>query len=350
MKLKHTLITAIVITLIATACWEVYWRNTNFHPTLNDEKALWALERSKVEKASKEDVIILGSSRAYFDIQKTAFNNIMGREPLQLASTGSSPLPTFHDIVNNTSFNGTIIIGVTPGLFFSTTYPEAFPWKRAQSKVDYYQNQTYAQKMNFKLSVPLQEHLVFMSADEEEWNDDIDLKSLLRNIRIGNRAGEPPVPPFYNFGDVTIPRNMRMMERTVTDTAFANTIKKVWYFFGSGAPAPDKKSTMAFFMEDYNKFVKRNGTVIFMRCPSSGGVRMGENMGLPRAEYWDDLVKQTNAPHYHFEDYDELKGLICPEESHLSAADADYFTTTLVHMLINDGLLIPSSQTKYAMK
>ncbi|GAA4281235.1 hypothetical protein [Gaetbulibacter aestuarii] len=349
MKLKHALITAIIVTLIATVCWELYWRSNNYYPTLNDEKALWALERSKVEKATNEDVIILGSSRAYFDIQQDAFNKIMGRYPIQLASTGSSPLPTFHDIVNNTSFTGTIIVGIAPGLFFSTVYPGASPWRRAQSKVDYYQDQTYAQKMNFRLSIPLQKNLAFMSADEEEWSDDIDLKSLLRRINIGNRTEQPPMPPFYSFGDVSIPRNMRMTDRTVQDTAFANTVKRVWYFFGSDAPAPDKKSTMAYFMDDYKKFTARGGQVILMRCPSSGGVRMGENMGLPRSGFWDDLVKQTGAPSYHFEDYDELKGLICPEDSHLSGTDADYYTTTLLNLLIQDGVL-KKNKSEYALK
>ena len=69
MKLKQSLIISIAVTLVATVAWEMYWRSKGFHPTLNDEKALWAMTRAKVETGSKDDVIILGSSRAYFDIQ-----------------------------------------------------------------------------------------------------------------------------------------------------------------------------------------------------------------------------------------------------------------------------------------
>lgn len=86
-----------------------------------------------------------------------------------------------------------------------------------------------------------------MSADEEEWSEDLDLKSMLRQIRIGNRTGGPIMPPFYNFGDITTDRNMSMMERTVVDTAIANSITKVWGFYGKGSPPPDKKATMQFF-------------------------------------------------------------------------------------------------------
>lgn len=339
MNLKQSLILALVITLTATITWELYWRSKGFHPTLNDEKALWALARKKVETASKSDVIILGASRAYFDIQIDKWREVTGKAPIQLASTGSSPLPTFHDIVNNTNFNGTIIVGVTPGLFFSTTFPEASPWKRPQSKVEYYEDETYAQKLNFRLSIPLQSNLVFMSGDEEEWSDDIDLKSLLRDISIGNRISGPKRPPFYSFGDVSIPRNMSMMPKTVKDTAFANSIKKVWHFFGKGAPPPDKDSTMAFFLEDLNTFKAREGRVILVRCPSSGGVRMGENMGLPREEFWDDLVYKAQVKSYHFEDYDQLKKLTCPEESHLSLEDANYFTSEIIKIMKADNAL-----------
>lgn len=339
MKLKQSLITALTLCIIGVFTWENYWRSQGYFPTLNDNKALWALARSHVEDATEDDVVILGSSRAYFDIQQNEWQEITGKKPIQLASTGSSPLPTFHDIVNNTNFHGTVIIGVTPGLFFSTTYPFAMPWERPQSKVDYYKNQTYAQKLNFQLSIPLQKNLVLMSADEEEWVDDIDLKSLLRNIQIGNRSVGPSVPPFHNFGNVTIPRNINMMARTVTDTAFANGVIKVWHFFGKGAPPPDKESTMSFFMEDLKKFKAKGGNAVLVRCPSSGGVRIGENMGLPRIDYWDDLVKQSKLKSYHFEDYEQFKDLKCPEESHLSIKDAQFFTTELAKLIYNDDVL-----------
>lgn len=255
---------------------------------------------------------------------------ITGKKPIQLSSTGSSPLPTFHDIVNNTNFTGTILIGVTLGLFFSTTYPTASPWSRPQSKVDFYQNRTYAQRLNYQLSIPLQKNLVLMSAD------DIDLKYFLRSVKISDRTNEPVQPPFYYFGDVDSNRNMRMTTNASSDTVFANTIKKVWGFFGKGAPPPDKESTMNYFLEDLIKYKSKGGTVVLIRCPSSGGVRMGENMALPRAEFWDDLVMQTNVKAYHFEDYESLKNLTCPEESHLSGEDADYYTRELLKIMKAD--------------
>lgn len=343
MNLKRSLIIALIISVTAITIWELYWRSKGYTPTIDDNKALWAVQRDRVRDLDSENVVLMGSSRVLFDIQLDKWENETGIRPIQLASVGSSPLPIFHDIVENTDYTGTIIVGVTPGLFFSTTFPKAQPWSWPQSKVDFYRDRTYAQQLNHLLSLPLQENLALMSAGEQKMDDNIDLKALLKRIKIGQRIPEG-MPPFYEFGEITsIDRNLRMMEKTVTDTAFANTIIKVWTFFGKTAPPPDKKSTMDFFLKDAKKFKARGGNLVLLRCPSSGGYRMGENIVTPRKDFWDDLVKQTNVKSYHFEDYEQFKNLKCPEWSHLSAKDADYFTGELAKIMLADGI-IPNSK------
>jgi hypothetical protein len=339
MNLKKSLIIAVIISAIGITTWELYWRSQDYTPTIDDNKALWSVQRARVTNLASDNVILMGSSRTLFDIQLDNWENETGKRPIQLATVGSSPLPIFHDIVENTDYAGTVIVGVTPGLFFSTTFPEAQPWSWPQSKVDYYKDRTYAQRINHQLSLPLQQNLVLMSAGEEELDDNIDLKALLKNIKIGNRIPEG-MPPFYEFGEITsLDRNLIMMEKTVTDTAFANTIIKVWKFFGKISPPPDKESTMAFFLKDAEKFKAKGGNLILMRCPSSGGLRAGENHALPRKDFWDHLVQQANVKAYHFEDYEKFKDLKCPEWSHLSAKDARFFTTELAKLMIADDVI-----------
>lgn len=335
--MKSLIISGVLfITLIGT--WELYWHSQGYIPGLEDDKSLWAVQRAKVTNASNNDVILFGSSRLLFDIQLNEFENITGVRPIQLATAGGSPLPSFHDLVEKTNFTGTAIIGVTPGLFFSTTYPMAFPWNRVQTRVNYHYDRTYAQRINHSLSIPLQNNFAFLTADEEEWNDDLNLKTLINGIQIGNRIDL--MPPFYRFQDISIDRNVKMKEKTVQDTVFANSIISVWKFFGETSPPPDKESTIAFFLEDAKKFIARGGNLILVRCPSSGSLRMGESMVFPRADFWDILVQQTNVKSFHFEDYEELKHFECPEWSHLSADDAATFTTNIATIMINDGALI----------
>lgn len=338
MKLSHSLVISLIIFSLAIGSWEMYWRSKGYKPTIEDDKALWAVQRAKVNNASENDVVLFGSSRVLFDFQIDAFEKVTGIKPIQLASAGASPLPSFHDLVHKTDFKGTVIVGVTPGLFFSTTFPKANPWERIQSRVDYYYDRTYAQQLNHFFSIPLQKSFTFLRADEEEWNDDLDLKSLLNRVKVGNRVPNP-VPPFYRFSDINLDRNVTMFERTEKDTVFAHSIIKVWGFFGSSSPPPDKEATMNFFIEDAQNFLARGGNLILVRCPSTEGVRVGENMGLPRAKFWDELTAKLDIKAYHFEDYDQLKSLKCPEWSHLSASDATYFTEEIAKIMLSENAL-----------
>lgn len=339
MDLKKSLIIAIALSLVALAAWEMYWRATGKVPDLDDDKYLWAVQRAKLPEMGKQDVVIVGSSRVLFNLQLDVWEATTGRKPLQLASAGSSPLPIFRDLVENTNFAGTVIVGVTPGLFFSTTFPGAMPWARAQKRVDHFHRQTYAQRLNYALSIPIQRAFCFVSDSEEKFANDVDLRAMLARASFGNRTGGPVAPPFNGFHDIDLDRNVRMTERCATDTAFAATVQRVWGFFGSVAPPPDKESTIAFFLQDAKRFMERGGNLILVRCPSTGPYRAGEAMVTPRAEYWDALVQQTGARAYHFEDYEQLKRFDCPEWSHLSGPDADLFTAELLRIMAADQAL-----------
>ena len=341
MQLKKSLLVAIVVCLSAITIWELYWRSQGIETTFPDDKALWATQRGKVDSATKEDVVLFGSSRVLFDFQLNTWKQQTGVFPIQLASAGASPLPSFRDMVEKTSFSGTAIVGVTPGLFFSTTYPKAMPIDRIQSRVNYFYNRTYAQRLNHFFSIPLQKSFVFLRNDEEDWADDLNLKSLISTIKIGNRTNNT-MPPFYRFSNITLNRNVTMTDKTVKDTALANSIIEVWKFFGSTSPPPEKIATMDYFIEDAQNFISRGGNLILVRCPSTIGVRAGENMGLPRDLYWDELVSTLKVKSYHFEDYEQLKKFECPEWSHLSKEDAELFTEELVNIMIADNAISQS--------
>jgi hypothetical protein len=333
------MITAIALGVVFLAAWELYWRSQGFEPTINDDKALWATQRARVNASNNDKVVLFGSSRVLFDIQLDEWEAVTGKRPIQLATVGSSPIPQFIDVVENTDFTGTIIVGVTPGLFFSTTYPMADPWRRSQRRVEHYYDRTYAQRIDHVLSLPMQQTFVYPSAGEEELDDDIDLKSLLRQVKIGNRTGSTR-PPFYEFGKITRDRNVSMIDRTVQDTAFANSIIKFWIWIVEGnTQPPDKEGTTAVFVEAAKKFKAKGGNLILVRCPSSGGFLAGETQFLPRATFWEELVVKSGAKAYHYADYEQFQNFICPEWSHLSAEDARFFTTELATIMMRDEAL-----------
>lgn len=340
MNLQYSAILAVVLSLIGLTAWEIYWRQQGFSPTLDDDDELYAIHRSKVNDASEDDVVIVGSSRAYFDLQLNEWEKITGKRPIQLAIEGASPQYVFDDIVNNTDYKGTIVVGVTEFLFFSTLYPQADPNSQPTMRAEYMKKRTYAQRLNHKLSIPLQKNLAFVS--NVTGTDGIKLNALLKKIKIGNRI-EDPMPPFHVFAEVDETRNLRMTSITENDTAYANTIKKVWLFFLNQAAEsgmkPEKEETTAFFLKNLEKFKARGGKVILVRCPSSGQFYEIEKMAVAREEYWNPLVEKANVPAYFFDDFEEYKNYECPEWSHLSGKDADDFTRKFVTTLVKDGHL-----------
>ena len=337
MNLKQSLIIAIVLCLFGTIAWEVHWRSNGYYPDLDNDKALFATQRQKAEKAISSDVILIGSSRIHFDIQLDVWEKETGIKPIQLAYPGATPLPVFHDLVHNTDFTGTIVVGVTPGLFFSSTSKDDRAYRSANDKVEYFDDQTYAQKLNHNLSIPLQQNLAFIS--DADGVDAIKLKFLLQGIQFGNRVESNDFPPFPNFADISLDRNLRMTKKAATDTAFARLIKNVWSFKSTPETPPrqmDKGGVMKLFVKDAKTFQERGGNLILLRCPSTGYYRKKEENFYCRDEFWDQLVKQTGAKGYHFEDYEQLKDLDCPEWSHLSGEDADFFTSEITKIMIKD--------------
>lgn len=336
MQLKQSFIIAIVLGIGAVACWELYWRSQGVVPNLDDNKDLWANQRERLDDDNSNMTVFIGSSRILYDIQLDIWEELTNKEPIMLAVQGSSPLPVFKDIVENTDFKGTLMVGITPPIMFSTVYPGAFPIRRPQSKVDYYENRTYAQRINHKLSIPLQTNLAFIRDGDEDWDTDLDLKTLLKQIHIGERAG-PPHVPFNNFEEITLTRHMKMPDFVTNDTAYANTIKAAWKDMVLGdRPPPDKEATTAAFVELAEKFKARGGNLILLRCPSSGFFKEIEAKGFPRNEYWDPFVEQVGAKAYHYDDYPQFRDLFLPEWSHLATEDAQFFTRELIGILKKD--------------
>ncbi|SHJ01225.1 hypothetical protein [Algibacter luteus] len=339
MQLKQSLIIAVTIGFLSVTAWELYWRSQGHHPNIDDNKNLWANQRAKLENSQENTVAIIGSSRILYDLQLDIWKTETNTDPVMLATQGASPIPVFKDIVDNTDFSGTLLVGVTPPLLFATTYPEAEFMKRSQTLVDYYYNRTYAQRINHKLSVPLQKSLAFIRDGDENWDSDVDLKTLLKNLNPDERGG-PIYPPFNNFEDITLERHMKMTKRMENDTAYANTVKKVWTAILSGDhPPPDKDGTIAAFSELAKKFKARGGNLILIRCPSSGLFQMVESKGFPREAFWNVLVEQSGAKAYNYLDYPQFQNLFLPEWSHLALKDAQFFTRELIKIMKSDGAL-----------
>jgi len=324
-----------VIVIAATTAWELYSRSLGYSPTLNDNEDLWSAARRRVQP---ESIVIVGDSRAWFDLDLDEMQRGLGKRPVQLAMAGSTAWPVLADLANDKNFHGTIICSFVPALFFAP--PGTPPMIRAEKGVKRFHNQTPAQRASESLAMPLEEHVAFLKPD------DLSLEALLNDLPIPNRPGAlvpPSFPPYFQTEDRE--RRARMWEKCAEPgSKLAKKIQQIWLPLFTPPPPPTYVPKEVFVAEmgrgikkrfadvqaAVEKIRSRGGRIVFVRLPHSGGLKELEDRATPRARTWDPILKVTGAPGIYYSDFPELAGFSCPEWSHLSAGDSVEFTKRLV--------------------
>src|SRR3954463_11287885 len=327
-------VAVVVATLIAVAIWEVYVRSLGYEPTLNDTSDLWVEARHRVEP---ESVVIIGDSRAWFDMDLDELERGLTKRPVQLAIAGSCGYPVLNDLVRDEHFHGTIICSIVPGLYFAP--PGSFPVERSEKAVQRFHGQTWAQRASHQISKPLELSFAFLK------QDDLTLEALLKKVPIPNRPNAqvpPPFPPY--FCSIDRERRARMVEQCARPGRLQERVKNGWIALFTPPPPPSYvppevfgakvqeaiKQRFGDTVGAVKKFQARGGKVVFVRFPMSGPLKQLEDEKTPRAKTFDPLVQASGAPGIYFEDYPELASFQCPEWSHLSAGDSVEFTKRLV--------------------
>jgi len=349
MMLKKSLLIACILSFIGLFAWETYWRSKPdyYKACLEDDRYLWANERAKVEKATKEDIVIIGSSRTGFDFNTHVWEEQQGIKPINLSTDGKPPGPFLEDIVNTTSFNGTIIVGVTPLMWFGSK--ENQRWSDAKKWADHYHKETYAQKIGYILSKPLQRNLVMLTSSELQFFNDLDLKSLINRIYIKGRPDTRFKLPNFSYHDED--RNLMMFPSMVENPEFAKKVTDVWNEFLPFIPDYEVvKDEIPKIIDNYltviDKFKSRGGKIIFIRHKAEDNWNIHSQRLLPRDKVWDKFVEKVNCPAYHFKDYEFMSKYTLPDWSHMYVTDAKKYTKDMVNQLITDGHLIKHQPIK----
>lgn len=330
---RGIVVTVVVGVLVAVAAWEVYCRSLGYEPTLNNTDDLWAQTRRRVEP---ESVVIVGDSRAWFDLDLDELERGLAKRPVQLALPGSCAYPVLADLADDPRFHGTVLCSVVPLMFFAPGGP---PVQNSEKAVRRYHGQTWAQRLSHQLSVPLEESFAFLKQNE------LNLADLLKDLPIPNRpyALVPPRPPPY-FCSIDRERRARMVEQCAQPGRLQEKVKSRWARLFSPPPPPSfipptdyaakNKAAVAQRFQDTRAAVEklraRGGKIVFLRLPMSGKLKALEDKATPRARTWQPLLQETGAPGIYFEDYPELASFNCPEWSHLSAGDSVEFSKRLV--------------------
>lgn len=320
--------TLVILSLIG---WETFLRFQGYTLSYNDDESLWANARKKIYDTSPSAPVIIGTSRAKFDIDLQTWKGITGKVPVQLGIVGTNPRPVLRDIANDPDFKGTVLVDVMEELFF---LPDgSFMESSAKKRLEYYPRWSLSQQAGFYINRQLEDHLVFL--DEERFS----LNSLLKRLPIQSRPGVFVFPNFpINLEYASPDGQLAFTDKFLRDTSAQQEVKGVWTKLGllstkRGIGGDTLTNIIESVAKSVNEIRARGGQVIFVRFPSSDPVWNAEQQAYPRKLYWDRLLRETGVTGIHFEDYPELSRYVCPEWSHLSPADARTFTKDLTRII-----------------
>jgi hypothetical protein len=315
-----------VLIILATAAWEWKMRSLGLHAgDLGDGVLYWTVERRKLAAGDHDGVVIFGSSRILFDTDLDVWEEMTGRRPIQLAMVGTNPRPFLKRFAEDSDFDGLVVVGVTPDIFFSD-FQSAFPEYLGLN--DLWRAESPSKRFGHQVGLILQRYFAFL-------DDNYALGSLVERVNIPDREGvRGPYLDVWKLSEAFPGRQYRMWPRLETDRRLQDHAIKVWMGRDRGGPDAD---TLTRAIDDARRSVEKirahGGDVIFVRSPSAGAYYARELRNSPRDKTWDRLLRETAAFGIHFEDYPEMQGLESPELSHLSRESATRFTRAYVGVL-----------------
>ena len=322
-------IVAVVLATLMLAGWEAYWRAYGATPGYRNSDGQWAAQRRRIDHGEGGKTVMIGSSRVLFDVQLPVWEKIAGERPIQLALEGSSPMAFLEDLAADPDFTGRLLVGVTPGLFFSGRALRG-------DVLAYYRKQAPSQRSGHWLS----HHLL------EPWlafyDPDFALATVVKRQAWPTRPGLHEPPAVRKLAMQEADRNTHMWRKLEVDAEYRALARSIWAARlakpppGMDTPAKAQAVIAAQIKRAVvavGKLRSRGVDVVFVRAPSIGPYYAEEQRDLPRAQTWDRLLQSTGAAGIHFEDYPQLQGYDQPEWSHLSASEARRFTAALVPLV-----------------
>ena len=320
----------LLIVVAVVGAVEIYLRSMGLTPSYNDDEPLWAHARSQAYLPSSDAVVFTGSSRIKFDLDIATWEKLTGKKAIQLAMTGSNPLPVLRNLAEDEKFKGSVVVDVTEPLFF----PESqFSNRKPKTRLAYLKDQTLAQRASFQINNPLEAMFVFLD------QDNFSINAKLAQLQLPNRPGVFVMPAFpVGFDRCLFNEQSCMSPQFVADSNDHRKVINIWKALSGGRKGPPMTDSAILSVcntvKGYTDMIRaRGGNVFFVRTPSSGELSFGEKMGFPREKFWNSLLKVTNCQGFHFMDNPVTAGMLCPEDSHLTPEDAITYTRELVNHL-----------------
>jgi hypothetical protein len=322
---------ALPLVLVALVGWEWLARQMHHEPgTYKDSEfagGMWADEREKLDQPDHGiRLIILGSSRILYATDLDILESSFGTRPLQLAISGTSPSRFVEDIVNNTDFDGLLLVGATPFLFNNL---EAGPY--GGNALKHYQEFSASRRIGFLIHHWLENYFAFLDDGFGLFNL-IDHHVVLPNREGALRANANGWKLSNHYAD----RQTDMWAPAEIEGSFDNQQVKNFWIAGFERRARERARgqpldveamrdrTVEFYKPLIGKLRDRGGDLIIIRMPGRSVYEEFAEAAGHRKVIWDPMVKALDVFAINTMDYPELStDLEIPEWSHLSRASQD---------------------------
>lgn len=323
--------TALAVFAVLLSGWEGYWRIYGVTPGLRNGYGLWAIQRRRIDQSEPNATVLLGGSRAYYDIQLPTWLSLSGGFPVQLAFEGTSPLTYLENLAFDPTFKGVALVSVEPSLFFSGAEDHG-------GGVNYLARETPSQLVGQQMSMYLIEP--YLAFDDPS----LSLQSVLARLPWPPRPGRVWPHEARKLAIYGFHRNAYLWDKVETDPAYRQHVLEMWR--DKIEPLVDEPSPEEALRTERTQIERaaravaqlraHGARVLFLRLPSSGPFLEYENRTFPRSRTWEALLAATGAPGIHFEDFPELQGYNLPEWSHMTRPEAERFTGVLYHIIARD--------------
>jgi hypothetical protein len=316
---KVSILTSILL-IAALAVNETLLGAAQHQPSVVSDADLFCDAYIKVRDLRGKDVIFLGASRMQTGLDlNTFYRRYPDKKALLLAESGKgSSYPVFRDIVEKTSYQGTIVIDETEKTL--TSYNERLSFVK-----HCYENFSINRQLNRRISTWLQSHLIFLNPQSS-------------SLRLwGNLVSKRKLPvPFYTK---TLSDRQQLTDYVRAEPKALRALHDE-RIKGSQKPFTQTLPTFETWVAKTQhwqptiaKFQQRGGRVIFVRMPVAQDLWAFEQKMYPPDRYWQPWMSKFNVKSVHFAQYADLSNFRLSDTSHLDMHDKVAFTQAwLAHL------------------
>lgn len=315
---------ALLLMLVSLGGYEWFLQKKGFETSVEANKDLWSWHRRMVQD-NKQVIALIGASRMQLGIDTEVMREQLPNYSIvPLAINGQYPMATLKALAEDDSFKGTVLMS-----FMAQMLEPRYLDMQAEY------NQYFAESSSFYLALD-----AYLTAE---------LKSKFRFLHpllglsdVVIALSEYAFPqPFYISGqaDSSAKGNYELTDAETLKNHFVEDKRKNY----EEAPimSIDTWEQQLSSLYQYIKAIQnRGGEVVLIRFPTDDMHWLLDEQFYPKSQFWDSLKNNyQNLQTIHFKDDEILRSFTLPDSSHLDQKDSSRFTTRLIKLLEEQGLL-----------